>query len=263
MTRSGMPALPGLASTPLAAAGPLRHAFYGRRGGVSAGVFASLNCSRWCGDAGVSVDANLGRVAADLGGARIFTNRQVHGRRVREITAAADPGEVFEGDGLVTGEAGLGLGVLAADCAPVLFADPVSGVIGAAHAGWRGALAGVTDAVVAEMARLGARPQRIICAIGPAIQFHSYRVGARWAGRFRAASPFPCDDCFRGNAAGDTCHFDLPGYLRMRLARAGVGAIDTLADDTFADPAQFFSHRRSTHHGEAGCGRHISVIALR
>jgi len=258
-----MPALPHLASSLFAAAGPVRHGFYGRRGGVSDGVFASLNCSRWCGDAGVSVDANLRRVAADLGGVRIFTPRQVHGRRVREITAAAGPGDEFEGDGLVTGEAGLGLGVLAADCAPVLFADPVSGIIGAAHAGWRGALAGVTDAVIAQMVRLGARPQRIICAIGPAIQFNSYRVGARWARRFRAASPFACDGCFRGSAAGDTCYFDLPGYLRMRIARAGVGAIDTLAGDTFANPAQFFSHRRSTHRGDATCGRQISVIALR
>ena len=257
-----MSAPPRFASALLDAAGAVRHGFYGRRGGVSAGVFASLNGGRLSGDRPALVRANLARVADDLGGARLFTNRQVHGARVRIITTDADPDEPFEGDGMVTREAGLCLGVLAADCAPVLFADPP--VIGTAHAGWRGALLGVTDAVIGEMTRLGARPERIVCAIGPAIQARSYRVGAELVARFRTESPFPCEDCFHREptAAGDHHHFDLPRYLRLRIARAGIAAIDTLADDTFRDEARFFSYRRSSRRGEADYGRQISAIAL-
>jgi len=214
------------------------------------------------------------------------------------VEAGADASAVFAGDAQVTRAAGVALGVLSADCAPLLFADPVARVVGAAHAGWRGALAGVTDAVVAEMARLGARPGRMICAVGPAIQVDSYPVGADWARRFRAASPVACADCFRRGGDfgdGDSCsdggddrhshsdsgdgrgndgggsgngsgnhnpiHFDLPNYLRRRLARAGVGAVEKLAHDTFAD-ARFFSHRRSQARGGT-CGRQLSVIMLR
>ena len=247
----------------------------------------------------------------------VFVCRQAHGCRVRRVEAGADASAVFAGDAQVTRAAGVALGVLSADCAPLLFADPVARVVGAAHAGWRGALAGVTDAVVAEMARLGARPGRMVCAVGPAIQVDSYPVGADWARRFRAASPVACGDCFRrggGSGDGDSCgdgggdgsgnrggdfgdgdssgdgdrhshsdsgdgrgsdgdgdgdgsgnpnriHFDLPNYLRRRLARAGVGAVEKLAHDTFAD-ARFFSHRRSQARGES-CGRQLSVIMLR
>jgi len=200
------------------------------------------------------------------------------------VTAA----RIFAGDALVTAVPGVAVGVLGADCAPLLLADPAARVVGAAHAGWRGALAGVAEAAVAEMLRLGARPAGIVCAIGPAIQVDSYRVGDDWARRFRAASPVACDDCFRrggggdgararfrhprsllsggGDGAGDTgdragpaWHFDLPAYLRLRLTRAGVAAIDTLPNDTFTD-AQFFSHRRAQ--GQP-CGRQLSAIALR
>jgi len=200
------------------------------------------------------------------------------------VTAA----QVFAGDALVTAVPGVAVGVLGADCAPLLLADPAARVVGAAHAGWRGALAGVAEAAVAEMLRLGARPAGIVCAIGPAIQVDSYRVGDDWARRFRAASPVACDDCFRrggggdgararfrhprsllsgggdgdgdtGDRAGPAWHFDLPGYLRLRLTRAGVAAIDTLPNDTFTD-AQFFSHRRAQ--GQP-CGRQLSAIALR
>lgn len=275
--------IPHIKSAVLAAADGVAHAFFGRRGGVSAGAFESLNCSRWCGDEAAAVAANIERAGAAVGvrRARVFANRQAHGCRVRRVhrnSVADDAGAAFAGDALVTAAPGLGLGVLGADCAPVLLTDPAARVVGAAHAGWRGALAGVVEAAVAEMARLGARPARMVCAIGPAIQAASYRVGDDWARRFRAASPVACDDCFRrgdgddggdngdsdGDSDGDNAdsaawHFDLPGYLRLRLARAGVVTVDVLPHDTFAD-AQFFSHRRSRNQP---CGRQLSLIALR
>lgn len=282
-------AVPRITSALLAAAGGVVHGFFGRQGGVSAGDFAGLNCSRWCGDEAAAVEANIARVGAAVGvrPARVFTNRQAHGCRVRRVDDAADAARVFAGDAQVARAPGVALGVLGADCAPVLLADPAARVIGAAHAGWRGALAGVVEAAVAEMARLGARPARIVCAVGPAIQADSYRVGDDWARRFRAASPVACEACFRrgdggeggrgrgggdrnrgrdgsdrshGGAGGDSgdWHFDLPGYVRLRLVRAGVRAVavDLLPHDTFAD-ARFFSHRRAAR------GRQLSVIALR
>lgn len=280
--------IPHITSAVLASADGVEHAFFGRRGGVSAGAFESLNCSRWCGDDPAAVAANIGRAGAAVGldPARVFANRQAHGCRVRRVHrngAADDAGALFAGDALVAAAPGLGLGVLGADCAPVLLADPAARVVGAAHAGWRGALAGVVEAAVADMARLGAQPARMVCAIGPAIQVDSYRVGGDWVRRFRAASPVACEECFRrgdGDGDGDdgdggdgdggdddgdgdrdsaAWHFDLPGYLRLRLARAGVAAVDVLPHDTFAD-AQFFSHRRSRNQP---CGRQLSLIALR
>ena len=265
-----MPTPPRLTSALFVASGSIRHGFYGRRGGVSTGIFDSLNCSPRAGDLPASVAANRRRVADALGGVRMFTNTQVHGNRVRIVEAGTDPDAVFEGDGMVTREAGLGLGVLAADCAPVLFADPEASVIGAAHAGWRGALLGVTDAVIEKMTHLGARPERMVCAIGPAIQFGSYQVGPEFAERFRAESPLPCADCFRGSKTGDghadghniDLRFDLPRYLQMRVAHAGIAAIEALPDDTFADEARFFSYRRSCHRGEASYGRQVGAIVL-
>ncbi|MDA8012093.1 MAG: polyphenol oxidase family protein [Gammaproteobacteria bacterium] len=258
---------PSLASAPLGALDCVRHAFYGREGGVSEGAFASLNCSPFAGDAPQAVRANRERVARGLGAADLFTNHQVHGARVRVIGADADPSEVVRADGLVTREARACLGVLAADCAPVLFADAQARVIGAAHAGWRGALLGVTDAVIAAMTALGARPARIVCAIGPAIQAASYRVGAPFRRRFFDGE-LPCEEFFGRDRGRDGDQdeggyfFDLPGYLRRRIARAGVAAPDVLPDDTFADSRRFFSYRRSCTQGEKDYGRQIGAIAL-
>lgn len=257
-----MSAPPRLAGALLEAPVRIRHGFYGRRGGASTGIFASLNCSHFSGDLSASVEANRRCVADDIGAAYLFTNRQVHGNRVRIIEAGADPAEIFEGDGMVTGAAGIGLGVLAADCAPVLFADPHARVIGAAHAGWKGALLGVTDAVIEKMTRLGARPERMVCAIGPAIQAGSYRVGPELVERFRTDSPFPCAACFHKDTGDGDHHFDLPRYLYMRIARAGIASVDALPDDTFADEARFFSYRRSCHRGEAKYGRQVGAIVL-
>ncbi|MGI9311025.1 MAG: peptidoglycan editing factor PgeF [bacterium] len=237
-------ASPLIFSASLGAARRVRHGFYGRRD-----------------DADDSLATERQRVADDLGAAMLFSNRQVHGDRVRVIEVGCDADEVFDGDGLVTRAPGVALGVLSADCAPVLFADASAAVIGAAHAGWRGALLGVTDAVIARMTDLGARPRRIECAIGPAIQARSYRVGAQLRRRFEADSPLPCACCFDAADEDDgdgAYRFDLPRYLRLRLARAGVGAVDALAADTFADPARFFSYRREP----ANPGRQISAIAL-
>ena len=267
-----MSAPPRLIGALLEAHGPIRHGFYGRRGGVSTGGFESLNCGWSSGDLPDSVAANRRRVADDLGGGGIFTNKQIHGNRVRVIEAGADPDEVFEGDGLVTREVGAALGVLVADCAPVLFADPAAAVIGAAHAGWKGALRGVTDAVIEKMTDLGARPERMVCVIGPAIQAGSYRVGAELVARFETDSPVRCETCFRKDNGADesgtdqtghgSYYFDLPRYLRMRIARAGIAPVETLADDTFKDERRFFSYRRSRHRGDANYGRQIGAIVL-
>ncbi len=197
-----MPSPPGLASAALSRLGAVRHKFYGRLGGVSGGVFESLNCSPFSGDSAAAVATNRRRIAADLGVAGVFSNRQIHSAQVRIVKAGDDPDEIHRADGLVAAGPGLCLGVLAADCAPVLFADPVAGVIGAAHAGWRGALLGITDAVIAKMTHLGAQPQRILCAIGPAIQQDSYRVDAAFFRHFQATSPLPCAQFFRPEGIG-------------------------------------------------------------
>ena len=206
-----MSAPPRLVGALLDAHGSIRHGFYGRRGGVSTGGFESLNCGWSSGDLPDSVAANRRRVADDLGGGGIFTNKQIHGNRVRVIEAGADPDEVFEGDGLVTREVGAALGVLVADCAPVLFADPAAAVIGVAHAGWKGALRGVTDAVIEKMTELGARPERMVCVIGPAIQAGSYRVGAELVARFETDSPVRCEACFRKDNGADEAGTDEGG----------------------------------------------------
>ncbi len=276
--------IPHRASALLAAASCIRHGFYGRQGGVSGGEFASLNCAADCGDRPDAVAANRRLVAGDLGVARICLNRQVHSARTRIIAAAdlvdsdtadtmdsadsipADPDTdlahpLLPADALVTRETGVALGVLTADCAPVLLVDPVAGVIGAAHAGWRGALLGVVEAVVEGMVALGGRPNRMVAAVGPAIQCRSYSVGGEFHAHFRAESPVPCATCFQRH--GDGYRFDLPHYVRLRLARTGVPerAIEVLADDTFADET-LFSHRRSRLRGEAGGGRQLAAIAL-
>ena len=264
-----MSTLPRLIGASLDAPGRIRHGFYGRRGGVSTGVFASLNGSPFAGDLLASVDANRRRVRDDLAAVRLFTNQQIHGNHARIINADTDPDELFQGDGLVTGEAGLALGVLTADCAPVLFADPHARVIGVAHAGWKGALLGATDAVIERMAQLGAQRARMVCAIGPAIQRESYRVGAELVEQFQADSPFPCAACFRQRNVNENkttghgdWHFDLPRYLRMRIARAGIASITVLADDPCTDVARFFSYRRSCQQREAQYGRQMSAIVL-
>lgn len=229
-----------------------RHGFFTRRGGVSAGAYASLNCGLRSEDDPSHVAQNRARAAAALGAAHLVALRQVHGPVVLE----ADPGWATppDADALVTNRPGLALGIVTADCAPVLLHDPVAGVAGAAHAGWRGAVAGVLEATVAAMARLGAQPARIIAIIGPCIAQPSYEVGPD----LHAAVADP-----RFFAPGrDAAHFqfDLAGYCAHRLA--GIGAATILGEDTLAGEDRFFSHRRRTLAGGGPLGHQLSAIMI-
>lgn len=251
-----------LAAPGLAAAPGVAHGFFTRRGGVSRGIYESLNCGPGSGDDPRAVAGNRARAVAALGldGAPLLTARQVHGRAIVHARAAF-AGAAPEADGLVTATRGIALGVLAADCAPVLLADADAGVAGAAHAGWRGAVAGVAEAAVAAMMALGARPGRIRAAVGPCIAQASYEVGdevRRAAGR---GDPRGLRYFAPGARAGKWL-FDLSGYVADRLRRAGAAEVEELGLDTRADEERFFSYRRARGRGEAGYGRALSAIAL-
>ncbi|HUC18449.1 MAG TPA: peptidoglycan editing factor PgeF [Acetobacteraceae bacterium] len=240
------------------------HGFFTRHGGVSSGPYATLNCGLASGDAREAVLENRARAARAVGAdpARLFLLRQVHGAMVTHVGDSSwDPGAGPEGDAMVSKQPGATLGIVTADCAPVLLVDAEAGVIGAAHAGWRGAVAGVLEATLAAMRSLGATPARIRAAIGPAIHQPSYEVGPDL--RDSVLGNDPGDERFF--AAGrreDRWFFDLPGYCAARLTTAGIGPITTLAADTAADPARFFSHRRRTLAGGGPIGHQISLIML-
>jgi polyphenol oxidase len=236
------------------------HGFFTREGGVSTGIYASLNCGGGSGDDRDAVAENRRRAATMLGVApdALATNHQVHGIRVTTLVRPIT-GERPRADAMVTRERGLALGILTADCVPVLFADGEAGVIGAAHAGWRGALAGVLEATVSAMAALGAEPQRIRSGLGPAIGPASYEVGPEFPAPFLAQDPANARFFV---AAGAKFHFDLPGYVRARLSALGLAVINSTGGDTAADPQRFFSYRRSCLAGEADYGRLLSAIAL-
>jgi polyphenol oxidase len=245
--------------TPALAAIP--HAFLGRRGGVSEGVCAGLNVGTGSGDDPQAVAENRRRaVAAVLPGAVLTSVYQVHSPDCVIATEAWPHDDRPKADAIVTERPGLLLGILTADCAPVLLADPAAGVVGAAHAGWKGALGGVTDATIAAMETLGARRERIVAAIGPCIARASYEVDDAFARRFEAADSAN-ERFFSGGRSGHH-QFDLEGYVAARLAGAGVGRIDALGLDTYADESRFFSFRRATHRGEPDYGRQISLIGL-
>jgi YfiH family protein len=239
---------------------PARHGFFTRKGGVSTGPYASLNCGFSGADPRENILQNRAIVAKTLGldPADLLGLKQVHGISVITVTAAWPIGQGPDGDAMVTTIPGIGLGVIAADCAPVLFADQNRIVIGAAHAGWRGALAGVLEATAAAMRALGAGP--ISAAIGPCIHQDSYQVRADL--RDAVLAHDPADSVFLADSA-DAGHwqFDLPGYCAARLQKIGV-ATAILPHDTCADEENFFSHRRRTLRGEAAIGHHIAVIRL-
>lgn len=237
------------------------HGFLGRRGGVSGGILQGLNVGTGSNDDRAAIAENRHRaIAAVLPGAELATVFQVHSGDAVYVDGAVPHEERPKADAMVTDRPGLLLGILTADCAPVLFADREAGVIGSAHAGWRGALAGVTDATIGLMEQLGAKRERIAAAVGPCIAQSSYEVDEAFRDRFL--------DADSGNArffradTGQRPHFDLPGYVAHRLRLAGVAA-ETLALDTYAEPHRFFSFRRSTHRGEPDYGRQISLIGLR
>jgi YfiH family protein len=235
------------------------HSFLGRRGGVSTGIHAGLNVGIGSDDDPDAVTENR-RLAtgAVLPGARLLTLYQTHSADVvRALTAFDDRPP---GDALVTDRPGLALGILTADCAPVLFADREAGVVGAAHAGWKGAIGGVTDSAIAAMEKLGARRDRIAAAIGPCIARSSYEVDDGFARRFETDDP--ANERFFAPGKPGHHQFDLEAYVAHRLAAAGLARIEMLGLDTYADADRFFSFRRATHRGEPGYGRQISIIGI-
>ena len=238
---------------------PVRHGFLTRRGGVSDGPFRSLNCGFGSNDVRARVSENRRRAvaAAGLGNAPLVTPYQVHGTRV--IVAGPEPLPAQRADAVVTAQPGVAVGILTADCAPVLFADPVAGVAGAAHAGWKGALAGVLPATIDRLERLGAKRERVVAAIGPAIAQASYEVDPPFAEPFLRDDP-DGESLFR--RAGAKLLFDLPGYTVRCLERAGIGTVDVLDRDTAGEPDSFFSYRRNFRAGEPRYGRLLSLIGI-
>jgi YfiH family protein len=250
----------------------LKHGFFGRQGGVSTGPYESLNCAAPRGDSGASdglenVAENRIRACNALGlwPGGLVTMRQVHGPVTAVITTGPDHDKTHaprEADALVTAKSGVALGLLTADCAPVLLVDEHAGVIGAAHAGWRGALAGILGSVVGAMETLGAKPEKIQAVIGPAIGPGSYEVGPEFPPLFQAQDP--ANSAYFSDASGQL-RFDLPGYIAGQLLTHGVRALD-LGHDTFAEEKKFFSYRRTTKASKTGtpaeCGRQLSVICL-
>ena len=234
------------------------HGFLGRRGGVSTGALAGLNIGHGAEDDAEAVAENRRRaVDAVLPGAQLATVYQVHSPDVVEVRAPWPHDERPRADAMATDRPGLLLGVVTADCAPVLLADREAGIIGAAHAGWRGAHAGVLENTVAAMEKLGASAQRIVAAIGPAIAQASYEVDARFRENFG-----PDDEALFLPGRAGHWQFDLEGYAAARLRAAGVGTIEALGLDTYPDEDRFFSYRRATHRGEATYGRQFSLIGL-
>lgn len=239
---------------------PLRHGFFTRKGGASSGVFSGLNCGPGSSDQAMAVRINRERAADAVGlpADRLVTVHQVHSADVVRVAGPLDP--VPRADAMVSATPGLGLAVLTADCQPVLLADAGSGVIGAAHAGWRGALDGILEATVAAMEDLGARRDRIAAVIGPTISQAAYEVGPEFFEAFHDADPGNAR--FFANGSDDRMQFDLPGYGLARLRAAGVGSAEWIRHCTYSDPGLFYSYRRARHQGQADYGRLISVIRL-
>jgi YfiH family protein len=237
------------------------HGFFGREGGVSTGAAAGLNCGFGSGDDPQAVETNR-RLAGDaiLLGAPLASVYQIHSPTAVIVNAAAPQAERPQADALVTDQPNLLLGVVTADCAPVLLADTEVGVIGAAHAGWRGALAGVTDQAIAAMISLGARVEQIAAAVGPCIARASYEVDHAFAERLIRDDAD--NERFLSEGAGGKPHFDLEAYVMARLAAAGVRRIEAAGLDTYALEDRFYSYRRATHRNEPTYGRQLSLIGL-
>jgi YfiH family protein len=251
-----------LLTSPLLAALPgVRHGFFTRRGGVSGGLYESLNVGVGSRDDPQAVAENRARAAAALGAepAQLLTCYQVHSAIA--VTAEAPFAERPQADAVATARPGLVCGALAADCAPVLIADPQARVVAAAHAGWRGALGGIVEAAVEAMETLGARRERMTAAVGPCIGPESYEVGLEFLEAFEARDG-AFARFFRPGASPDKRMFDLPAFVLERLARAGVAQAEWIGRDTYAEEAEFFSNRRAVHRQQADYGRLLSAIRL-
>ncbi|MAN62405.1 MAG: polyphenol oxidase [Parvibaculum sp.] len=242
----------------------ITHGFFTREGGISSGIYEGRNCGLGSDDLRSKVIENRGRTADDLGVPRdhLLTVYQVHSPNVivADKPWAADAAP--EGDALVTATRGLALGILTADCTPILFADPEAGVIGAAHAGWKGAIGGVLEATIDAMTSLGAKPAQISCSVGPTISQANYEVGPEFQKQFVAEAP-DNNIYFIPSARENHFQFDLSRFVADRLDRLGINSIDNINLCTYADATRFFSYRRTTHAGESDYGRQISSIALR
>ena len=243
--------------------GAVTHGFFTREGGVSQGIYAGLNGGPGSRDDAAALAENRRRIMDHLGAGHLLSLHQVHSAEVVRVEAPWEADRP-RADAMVTDRPGIALGILTADCAPVLFADAQAGVVGAAHAGWKGALAGVLEATVEAMQGLGAERDRIAAAIGPTISQRAYEVGPEFVerfvdvdadnARFFAGGP--------GGPSGDRAMFDLPGYCLSRLAAAGIGAAEWTGHCTCSDPARFYSYRRACHAGEEDYGRLVAAITL-
>ena len=237
------------------------HGFLGRRGGHSSGLVAGLNAGLGSPDDPAAVRQNRALALAAVAPERqLVSVYQVHSPNCVTVFAPWGDDARPQADALVTDRPGLALGIVTADCAPVLLADRAAGVIGAAHAGWKGAVGGVTDRTIAAMEALGARREAIAAAVGPCIAQASYEVDQGFVDRFCADDPANAGFFAPGRA--DHAQFDLEGYVAHRLAAAGVGLVERLGLDTYTPEARFYSYRRATHRGESDYGRQLSLIAL-
>ena len=248
-------------SSLLSAIPGLRHAFFTREGGVSGGIYEGLNGGLGSNDDAAHVAENRRRMAEQMGVApdRFLSVHQIHSPDA-VVATGPWPGHKPRADALVTRIEGLAIGVTAADCGPILFVDPVARVIGAAHAGWKGALTGIIESTVVAMEKLGADRSGVVAAIGPLIRQHSYEVGGEFVERFLDAAADNAAFFIASERAGHSM-FDLAGYIRMRLENAGVLMIDDIGVDTYSDE-RFYSYRRSVHRKEPDYGRHVHAIAL-
>ena len=242
--------------------GGIRHGFFTRAGGVSTGIYHGLNCGPGSNDDPSAVELNRTRVAIHLQVApeNLLSLYQIHSGKAVTVTKPWDAENRPQADGMATATRGLALGILTADCAPVLFADPKAKVIGAAHAGWRGALDGVLEATIDAMEDVGATRANIVAVIGPTISQRNYEVGPEFLDTFLAEAPENAR--FFANGEGDRLQFDLPGYGLHRLREAGVGHAEWTRHCTYDDDARFYSYRRSTHAREVDYGRLLSAIRL-
>ena len=258
MTSSAIP----IRAESLAAPG-LVHGFFTRQGGVSGGVYASLNGGVGSQDDPACVAENRARMAQALGLAptHLLVPYQIHSADVLHVREPWAPDARPRCDGLVTDVPGLALGVTGADCGMILFADGQARVVGACHAGWKGAFTGVLEATLSAMEALGAKREQIVAVLGPTIGAASYEVGPEFVARFRDANAAYMR-FFAPSPREAHAMFDLPGFIGMRLQRAGVGRFEDMGLDTYADPARFFSYRRTTHRDEPDYGRLVSAIAL-
>ena len=241
----------------------IRHGFFTRHGGVSEGLYASLNCGTGSNDDRVAVTENRTRVARHLGSALddVQTVYQIHSANVVTVTGLTPRDALPQADAVVTKTPGLAVGVLTADCTPVLFADAEAGIVGAAHAGWKGALAGVIEATISAMEALGAQRPSIRAAFGPAISQNAYEVGPDFKDQFLVNSKQSAR-FFKHAGTDERPHFDLPGYVEDKLRKSGIRVTESTAHCTYENESLFFSFRRATHRSEPDYGRQISAIVV-